>query len=289
MKKYQVIDEQIDIGSLFFEAETNSLRFFLERNPIAKRFDVNVKGRLDILLEMSMGHIDTALGGKIFINTIDRKKLAPEIVDMLKCWLGERELKNTEHYDIIKKHAESWLQSIEQETDTPTPNQYADFVLAKARDQFEPMTREQWGDDGYIDYEVYYRNAADEFSEKMSAIEEWAKMKREQPAAAQPDEPTQTFVLPPELDTPEARKYFERAIEKGYIESSPNGLKWTKTKAQLAYFCEKVFCPKPTDSFPETALNALFNVKRLLSSKTALYDAKKEPVWKNVIQSDIFY
>lgn len=174
MKKYQVIDEQTNVESISFELEFANFM----RNPVYKQ----TAECLDRILEKERGRIDTAQGGKVFINSIDRKTLATEIVRWLNCRLDEHGLKSKSNENYIRENAQSWLQSIEQETDTPTPNQYADFVLAKARDQFKPMTREQWGDD--TDYEVYFRNTAHVFSERMEAIEEWAKMKREQPAKA---------------------------------------------------------------------------------------------------------
>lgn len=173
MGKYQVIDEQTNVESISFELEFAKL----------KRYKQTAE-RLNKIMEKERGRIDTASGGKIFINTIDRKKLAPEIVRWLNCRLDEHGLKSRSCENYIRENAQSWLQSIvEQETGTPTPNQYADFVLAKARDQFKLLTQEEWGDD--TDYEVYYnRNMASEFSERLEAVEEWAKMKREQPAKA---------------------------------------------------------------------------------------------------------
>lgn len=213
MGKYQVIDEQTKVESISFELEFAKLKHYKQTAE-----------RLNKIMEKERGRISTALGGKIFINTIDRKKLAPEIVRWLNCRLDEHGLKSKSNENYIRENAQSWLQSIvEQETGTPTPNQYADFVLAKARDQFKLLTQEEWGGD--TGYEVYYRIMAPEFSERLEAVEEWAKMKREQPA--------ETFILPPELDTPEARKYFDRAIEQGLMSED---YKWLKGLQMLACF-----------------------------------------------------
>lgn len=217
MGKYQVIDEQTKVKSISFELEFAKLKDYEQTAE-----------RLNKIMEKERGRISTALGGKIFINTIDRKKLAPEIVRRLNCRLDEHGLKSKSNENYIREDAQSWLQSIvEQETGTPTPNQYADFVLAKARDQFKLLTQEEWGDD--TGYEVYYRNTAPEFSERMEAVEEWAKMKREQPA--------ETFILPPELDTPEARKYFDRAIEQGLMSED---YKWLYGPEMLACFVDEM-------------------------------------------------
>lgn len=61
-------------------------------------------------------------------------------------------------------------------------------------------------------------------------IEEWTRH----------DEQCEAATLPPELATPEVQKYLQKAIEQGCIERSQNGLKWTKTKAMLAYFVDKI-------------------------------------------------
>lgn len=217
MGKYQVIDEQTKVKSISFEWEFAKLKYYEQTAE-----------RLNKIMEKERGRISTALGGKIFINTIDRKKLAPEIVRWLNCRLDEHGLKSKSNENYIREDAQSWLQSIvEQETGTPTPNQYADFVLAKARDQFKLLTQEEWGDD--TDYEVYYRNTAPEFSERLEAVEEWAKMKREQPA--------ETFILPTELDTPEAQKYFDRAIQKGLMSED---YKWLSGLEMLACFASEM-------------------------------------------------
>lgn len=46
--------------------------------------------------------------------------------------------------------------------------------------------------------------------------------------------------IPEELDTPEARKIFEKAIDAGFIENSKTGYKWKGKKQLLAYFAEKM-------------------------------------------------
>ena len=44
--------------------------------------------------------------------------------------------------------------------------------------------------------------------------------------------------LPSELDTDRAKKYIARAIERGFISTTPIGLKWHGTKKELALFAE---------------------------------------------------
>lgn len=86
--------------------------------------------------------------------------------------------------------------------------------------------------------------------------------------------------LPTELDTERARKYLKKAIEYSWIKPTSTGYHFNKSKTQLAYFTEKVFCPNKTDEYPETALNKLFGVSRLGSARTQIYNAKKPQKWR---------
>lgn len=49
----------------------------------------------------------------------------------------------------------------------------------------------------------------------------------------------EAFALPTELDTCEARKLFQKAINAGYVQQTDSGYKWTKTKCLCAYFADK--------------------------------------------------
>lgn len=96
------------------------------------------------------------------------------------------------------------------------------------------------------------------------------------------------------LDTDEARKYFSRAIEKGFMEKTDNGFKWlyggNRGQIRLGYFCSKVYnIPRPIN-----ALEEAFGVKKLSSSISIATecqavrraDARK---WRDRIDSDIFF
>lgn len=104
------------------------------------------------------------------------------------------------------------------------------------------------------------------------------------------------LVLPKDLDTPNARKYFARAIEKGYMVADGDKFRWLGTGdkgpvSQLAYFLGKVynyvftFKGNAGDPFPEDSLNALFGVKRLRSSLDQVYLAKNPQTWRDKIDS----
>lgn len=78
----------------------------------------------------------------------------------------------------------------------------------------------------------------------------------------------------------EGTKYYQKAIEAGIIERDGDGYKKKGiTKAQLAYFLQKIFTPDATGSdgrvFPETMLNELFKEKRLGEAVRKLADNKK--------------
>lgn len=78
----------------------------------------------------------------------------------------------------------------------------------------------------------------------------------------------------------EGAEYYQKAIEAGIIERDGDGYKKKGiTKAQLAYFLQRVFTPDATGRdgrvFPETRLNELFKEKRLGEAVRKLADNKK--------------
>lgn len=100
--------------------------------------------------------------------------------------------------------------------------------------------------------------------------------------------------------TPRAEKYFERAINIGYMQVSGDGYKWnwggTKgAKARLAYFLERLYCPSPTDKFSSEVirqLEILFDVVRLDRAISQNADTGKSECvkrWKEEIDTKIFF
>ena len=113
---------------------------------------------------------------------------------------------------------------------------------------------------------------------------------------------TPKTTLPKELDTARARKYFNKAKEKGWIEQNENGTyRWVgfdsnPTNTQLAYFCGKVFnyTHSPYGNigcqFPEERLNEMFGVKHLYFLLTqAHHNNKRKSHWKTVIDEMFEY
>ena len=104
--------------------------------------------------------------------------------------------------------------------------------------------------------------------------------------------------LSKELNTKRARKYFAKAIEKKYMTIENSKYRWIGTddrrnKSELAYFLGRVFNYEYSingnvgENFPEESLNELFGVKRLYSSLTQVYNAKKPQRWRSLID-DMF-
>lgn len=89
-----------------------------------------------------------------------------------------------------------------------------------------------------------------------------------------------------ELDTPLARKVFEKAIEQGFMKEDGHYYRWSEneSKVLLAYMCGRIYCkdvPEYDEKkrkyywidgkwsvFPDTALNNLFQTKDLSISRT---------------------
>lgn len=110
-------------------------------------------------------------------------------------------------------------------------------------------------------------------------------------------EECQTVILPKQLNTPRARKYFQKAIEADYLEPAENGrYRWKGTNdkgnsSELAYFLGRVYNYVHTvsgnvgEDFPEESLNQLFGVRRLYSLLSQVYNAKKMQRWRSQIDA----
>jgi hypothetical protein len=91
--------------------------------------------------------------------------------------------------------------------------------------------------------------------------------------------------LPPEIDRPEARKAFEKALKAGYLEKTSTGYKWKGLpKAAAAYLCEKIYCPAITDKHPDWGLLGQFlGFDRLGQTAYQNRATQKEMPWKQAI------
>lgn len=89
-----------------------------------------------------------------------------------------------------------------------------------------------------------------------------------------------TLILPKDLNTDRAQKYFSVAINEGFISYSNGVYKSNfKKKSLLAYFLELVFCYNDNGcdngkDFPEDDLNILFSESRLGKARSQLKNNK---------------
>lgn len=98
--------------------------------------------------------------------------------------------------------------------------------------------------------------------------------------------------LPNELNNNNAKVYFARALECGYIKYTNNGYRWSfggsKGQARLGYFCFKVY----NQPRPISQLEKLFGVSKLSASITnAGFEPKRADVkeWRKEMDNKIFF
>lgn len=104
--------------------------------------------------------------------------------------------------------------------------------------------------------------------------------------------------LPKAINTTRAQQFFQRAIERGYMEYEDGQFRWigvgrTAHKSQLAYFLGRVYGYRHSVSgntgteFPTDELNALFGETKLYDLLVQVHTAQKTQKWRALID-DIF-
>lgn len=115
---------------------------------------------------------------------------------------------------------------------------------------------------------------------------------RDRKLAAEASTEPNPLNLPPRMNTERARKYIPQAIEAGLIKEQSAGrdgfarYKWTECNRALAYFMEKIFCPKGTkdEKLPAKEIEKTFNVKDISAAANRKNDAEQSrQKWRQTI------
>lgn len=105
--------------------------------------------------------------------------------------------------------------------------------------------------------------------------------------SGQPEQASDPLNLPPEMDTPDARKYLGECGRLGWIKPTGNGAISNIPQIRLAYICSKIY----NNPRPIKALEEYFGVHNLAASITqAEVPSKRADVirWRNEIDNLIF-
>ncbi len=107
----------------------------------------------------------------------------------------------------------------------------------------------------------------------------------------EPQDNTEGLRLPQALDVPEASKYFQRCINEGWLEITPNGAKWKEAGIRLAYVCNRIYKERGYER-PQKELVEFFNDLNLKANlTTAEYEPKNTTAkrWRTDIDNKIFF
>lgn len=103
------------------------------------------------------------------------------------------------------------------------------------------------------------------------------------------DDNTSTPPKRTEIITPTNKKYFDRAVSKGYAIEEDGAYKWVQKKVKLGYFINEVFGKEHSDIIPYKAIESLFGEKRLDSTIDHCMTTKKPQKWRDTMDNDIFF
>ena len=85
------------------------------------------------------------------------------------------------------------------------------------------------------------------------------------------------------------KKYYDRAVAKGYADENEGSYVWNDKKIKLGYFVYKVYCQDITDKIPYKAVEEIFGTSRLDSTIYSLSNAKNEQKWREKMDKEIFF
>lgn len=143
-------------------------------------------------------------------------------------------------------------------------------------------------------FSKYYTNVADAIElweqevEPFMRIYDHTEESEENPSRKElPTKGTDSII------TERAKKYFQRAIEAGYMKETETGYKWGQgikgDKTKLGYFLKRIYNPRRFSEIPYQALEKLFEEKRLDSTINKMNEWKNTPKWVDEIEETIFY
>lgn len=107
----------------------------------------------------------------------------------------------------------------------------------------------------------------------------------------QPQDSTDVLRLPETLNVPGASKYFQRCINEGWLEITPNGASWKKPGIRLAYVCNRIYKERGYQR-PQKELMKFFNDFNLKANLTTVeYEPNNIPnkKWRAEIDEIIFF
>lgn len=284
--------EELDIPDLFWWKELDGIIYNF-RNTIP---------RLNNALERTQGRVCRfyevqPMIMQIQINTANRKTIAREMYDDLRHNVESR--CNEVDKELITVRAKQWLADIEKEN-TPAPQQMIETVVVQLRRCFEPIDGgkyphrppyrdwEDWKDTDLDQYGYMMGNGRmtdKECEVLIEAYRDWAQ--EFQQNSSNNNIRNMDITLPKSLDKGDAKKYYDRALENGYMDWFEGKAAWKEIFAKLGYFCKKAYKqPRPIND-----LEKFFNVRKLSAAISQAGEAKRADViaWRAEMDSLIFF
>lgn len=205
-----------------------------------------------------------------------------------------------EDYKVAKSMIRAYFES---EKGTENTNEFGVWLVGKGKDKVKRF--KNTNNEAEL-YPLLYRSALRQLGKTeigkdykrvvkghlRQFFEEWENARKNE-ASESMQMPSKRKRGPQSVLTERAKKYFQRAIEVGYMEETATGYKWGHDmrgdKAKLGYFLKTVYNPKESSQIPYNALETLFRESRLDSTIGKIADWKNTPKWVEEMNSTLFY